>query len=53
MEHKDIAVEFAIWMDKKRKSEIRFRLAFPTNELFKEFWEEKIKKEKHEESKED
>jgi len=34
------SVQFAIWMDKKRKSEIKFRLAYPTNELFKEFWKE-------------
>lgn len=42
-EQMKISVEFALWLEKKRKSELRFRLAYPINELFKEFWKEYIK----------
>ena len=41
---KEIAIAFAQFMDDRKKSAPKFRLAKPTEELFDEFWKQREKK---------
>lgn len=48
-ELKSHALEFALWLEKRRKSHVRFRLLFVTEELYNEFMKDKQRRKKEDE----